>query len=161
MTFSESVTGVDAGDFQLANTGLTGPGPINVTGSGANYSVTANTGTGDGTLGLNLVDDDTIVDGANNKLGGTGTTTTGNGSFTGEVYTIDKTKPVISGSATTQPGGANYTAGDVDEQGRASQLQLHGQRQRHQHEHRCGCHADSQRRGPVRDEHRNLHRQRR
>jgi len=60
VTFSESVTSVDAGDFQLANTGLTGPGSINVTGSGANYSVTANTGTGSGTLGLNLNDNDSI-----------------------------------------------------------------------------------------------------
>jgi hypothetical protein len=109
VTFSESVTGVNAADFNLANTGLTGPSITGVTGSGANYTVTADTGSGDGTLGLNLVDDDSIVDGASNKLGGTGA---GNGSFTGEIYTIDKTKPVISASATTQPGGANYTAGD-------------------------------------------------
>jgi hypothetical protein len=112
VTFSESVSNVGTADFALANTGLTGPSITGVTGSGANYTVTANTGSGDGSLGLKLVDDDSIIDGASNKLGGTGTTTTGNGSFTGEAYTIDKTKPVISGSSTTQPGGANYTAGD-------------------------------------------------
>jgi hypothetical protein len=109
VTFSESVTGVDAGDFQLANTGLTGPGSISVTGSGTTYSVTANTGTGSGTLGLNLNDNDSIKDGANNTLAGT---SSADGSFTGEVYTIDKTKPVIIGSAKTQPGGADYTAGE-------------------------------------------------
>ena len=113
VTFSENVTGVDAGDFQLANTGLTGPGSINVTGSGANYSVTANTGTGSGTLGLNLNDNDSIADAAGNKLGGTGTGTaggggTGNGSFTGEVYTIDRTAANVTltdvnGAARTFP----------------------------------------------------------
>jgi len=108
VTFSENVTGVGTSDFSLANTGLTSPSISGVTGSGANYVVTADTGSGNGTLGLNLVDDDTIVDGANNKLGGTGT---GTGNLTGEVYTIDKTKPEITASATTQPGGAAYTAG--------------------------------------------------
>ena len=44
-------------------------------------------------------------------LGGAGTTGTADGSFTGQVYTVDKTKPVISASATTLPGGATYTAG--------------------------------------------------
>jgi hypothetical protein len=113
--FDESVTGVDAGDFQLANTGLTGPGSLNVTGSGTTYSVTASTGTGDGTLGLTLVDNDTIVDGTGNKLGGIGTTTTGNGSFTGEFYVIDRTAPTATGSAVKGPNFAatdTYTAGD-------------------------------------------------
>src|SRR5439155_1208231 len=55
--------------------------------------LTANTGSGSGTLGLNLVDDDSIADSAGNKLGGTGT---GNGNFTGEVYTIDKTRPTAA-----------------------------------------------------------------
>jgi hypothetical protein len=97
---------------QLANNGLTGPGSINVTPvSGTTYNVTANTGSGSGTLGLNLVDNDSIKDGANNPLGGAGTTGTADGSFTGQVYTVDKTKPVISASATTLPGGATYSAG--------------------------------------------------
>ena len=91
VTFSESVTGVDAADFALANSGLGGtPAITNVTGSGATRTVTASTGTGSGTLGLNLVDDDSIADGVGNKLGGTGT---GNGNFTGEVYTVDRGAP--------------------------------------------------------------------
>ena len=51
--------------------------------------MTANTGTGNGTLGLNLVDNDTILDTSANPLGGTGS---GNGNFTGQSYTIDKTR---------------------------------------------------------------------
>jgi hypothetical protein len=94
VTFSESVTGVNAADFTLVNSGLTNPGPISVTPvSGTVYTVSASTGTGSGTLGLNLVDDDTIQDPAGNRLGGTGT---GNGNFTGQVYTIDKAKPSVT-----------------------------------------------------------------
>jgi beta-lactamase superfamily II metal-dependent hydrolase len=87
VTFSKSVTGVNAADFAAAATGLSGASVTNVTGSGTTYTVSAATGTGNGTLGLNLVDDDTIVDTAGNKLGGTGT---GNGNFTGEVYNVNR-----------------------------------------------------------------------
>jgi hypothetical protein len=93
VTFSESVTGVDSTDFALANTGLTSPSISGVSGSGSSYTVTASTGTGDGSLGLNLVDDDSIVDGFANKLGGTGA---GNGNFTGQLYTVDRTAPTVS-----------------------------------------------------------------
>jgi hypothetical protein len=87
VTFSESVTGVDASDFSLASTGLSGASITGVSGNNATRTVTANTGSGNGTLGLNLVDDDTILDLAGNKLGGTGA---GNGNKTGEVYTVSK-----------------------------------------------------------------------
>ena len=61
VVFSESVTGVDAADFALVTTGaVTGATITTVSGSGSQYTVTANTGTGNGTLGLNLVDNDTI-----------------------------------------------------------------------------------------------------
>ena len=95
VTFSESVTGVDAADFALAQTGLTGaPGITNVSGSGASYTVTAATGHRSGTLGLNVVDDDSVLDSAGNPLGGTGA---GNGAATGQVYSIDRTlTPVIT-----------------------------------------------------------------
>ena len=57
-----------------------------IEGSGSAYTITVNTGTGNGTLGLNLVDNDSIIDATGNPLGGTGA---GNGSFTGQVYTIE------------------------------------------------------------------------
>jgi hypothetical protein len=55
--------------------------------------VTASTGAGSGTLGLNLTDDDSISDAGGNKLGGAGV---GNGNFAGEVYTIDRTAPTVT-----------------------------------------------------------------
>jgi hypothetical protein len=87
VTFNESVTGVDKTDFSLAVIGVTGASITGVTGSGATYSVAVNTGSGNGTIGLNLIDDDTILDAAFNPLGGAGA---GNGNFNGQVYTITK-----------------------------------------------------------------------
>src|SRR5262249_13179891 len=70
VTFSESVTGVDATDFQLALSGLTATTPVVVSGSGAVYTVTVNGIGGNGTLGLNLVDNGSIRDLAGNPLPG-------------------------------------------------------------------------------------------
>ena len=116
VTFSESVTGVDTGDFALVSTGLGGaPAITGVTGSAATYTVTASTGTGSGTLKLNLNDNDTIVDATANKLSGTGTGTAGsggvgNGSFEGQTYTIDRSAPTIAATAVTLPDNSAYTA---------------------------------------------------
>jgi len=86
VTFSESVTGVNTADFALVmGGGATGATITGVSGSGTTWTVTANTGTAAGTLGLNLVDDDSIMNAALIPLGGAGT---GNGNFTGAVYTI-------------------------------------------------------------------------
>jgi hypothetical protein len=51
VTFSESVTGVDASDFTLTATGNASGTIASVTGSGATYTVTINTLGGDGTCG--------------------------------------------------------------------------------------------------------------
>ncbi len=83
-------------DFALVTTAGSVSGAVisSVTGSGSQYTVTASTGSGNGTLGLNVVDDDSIVDAAANPLGGAGS---GNGSFTtGQSYTIDKTAPRVT-----------------------------------------------------------------
>src|SRR5207247_2636809 len=90
VTFSESVSGVDAADFALALNGVAATTPVIVSGSGASYTVTVSDISGNGTLGLNLTDNDSIQDAVGNLLGGTGT---GNGSFTGQVYSIDQTAP--------------------------------------------------------------------
>jgi hypothetical protein len=93
VTFSENVTGVDAADFSLA-TNLIGASITNVTGSGTTYTVTVNTGSGNGTVRLVVQDNDTIVDAASNPLGGVGLN---NGRFTtGQWYTIYKTTPSVS-----------------------------------------------------------------
>ncbi|HXQ36863.1 MAG TPA: hypothetical protein VN843_22825, partial [Anaerolineales bacterium] len=89
VTFSKAVTGVNSSDFTLTISGMTSPSSISaVNGSGTTYTVTVNTGSGDGSIRLNVVDDDSIKDGSNHPLGGTGA---GNGNFvSGETYTIDK-----------------------------------------------------------------------
>ncbi|MBI5095677.1 MAG: SMP-30/gluconolactonase/LRE family protein [Candidatus Hydrogenedentes bacterium] len=101
ITFSESVSGVAVSDFALTTTGgVLGASVTSVTGSGATYTVDVNTGSGDGTIRLDVVDRDTIVGAVSSlPLGGPGL---GNGNFTGgEEYTIDKTPPSVSMSSTT------------------------------------------------------------
>lgn len=87
VTFNQSVTGVDSSDFALAQSGLSGASITSVTGSGATFTVTASTGVGNGTLGLNLVDDDSIVNSLGDPLAGVGAA---NGNATGEVYTVSR-----------------------------------------------------------------------
>ena len=106
VTFNESVTGVDSSDFTLVQGGaVSGASITSVSGSGTTWTVTANTGSGNGTLGLNLSDNDSIINGSSTPLGGAGA---GNGDFTGEVYTIDKSAIVIN---TYYPGSASVAAG--------------------------------------------------
>ena len=88
VAFSEPVTGVTAADFSLTTTGVSSATISTVNGTGRDYVVTVNTGSGNGTIRLNVVDDNSIVDAALNPLGGAAV---GDGNFiTGEVYTIDK-----------------------------------------------------------------------
>jgi hypothetical protein len=106
VTFSEIVNGVNSTDFALVPGGAVGGAAItSVTGGGTTWTVTAGTGTGDGTLGLNLVDNDTILDQAGNPLGGVGA---GNGSFTGQVYSIVK----VASFNAVEPG-ANAATGKI------------------------------------------------
>lgn len=108
VTFNRSVTGVDATDFVPAATGVSGAFVTAVVGSGTTWTVTANTGIGAGTLGLNLVDDDTVVDAGGRKLGGTGA---GNGDFTGEIYPI-----------TAAPALAEYRMDEASWNGTANEV---------------------------------------
>jgi len=71
VTFSEVVTGVDAGDFSLTTTGsIAGAGVTGVSGAGSTYTVTVSTGTGSGTLRLDVPAPATITDPAGNGLSG-------------------------------------------------------------------------------------------
>jgi len=88
VTFSEAVTGVNRGDFALTVTGVADASVAAVNGSGDTYTVTVKTGRGDGTIRLDLIDNDSIKDLAHNPLGGSGA---GNGDYvSGEVYTVVK-----------------------------------------------------------------------
>jgi hypothetical protein len=87
VSFSEPVTGVDPSDFLLTTNGLGAAAVTGVSGGPASlYIVTVDTGSGSGTLRLDVRDNDSIIDVAGNALGGAGA---GNGNFTaGEVYNI-------------------------------------------------------------------------
>ncbi len=88
VTFSEPVTGVGLSDFTLTKSGASGAAVSGFSGTGSVYTVTVNTGSGNGTLRLNLTDDNSIVDTDLNPLGGP---TAGDGNFTGgETFTVIK-----------------------------------------------------------------------
>jgi len=111
VTFSESVSGVNTGDFSLTTTGgIAGATVSGTSGSGTSYTISVNTGTGDGTIRLDVTDDDSITatsDG--DPLGGAGA---GNGDFTGgQSYMVDKTAPSI---AIGSPSVSSTTTGPVD-----------------------------------------------
>ncbi len=101
LNFNENVTGLVPGDFVVAGNGATGT-VTGVTGSGSSYVVTVGDVSGNGLLGLNLVDDDSIVDAFGTPLGGFGT---GNGNFTGQAY-------ALSSSLYWEPGSAAGGSGD-------------------------------------------------
>jgi hypothetical protein len=98
VTFSESVTGVDIvppyHDFALSvGTGITNASITSVTPvSDTAYTIIINTGSGNGGIRLDIIDNDSIIDLSDQALGGPGT---GNGNFVaGEAYTINKLTPV-------------------------------------------------------------------
>ncbi|BAL99988.1 MULTISPECIES: beta strand repeat-containing protein [Caldilinea] len=94
VTFSEGVTGVDAGDFSLTTTGsIAGAGVTGVSGSGSVYTVTVSTGTGSGTLRLDIPGTATIADPAGNGLSNLPYTS-------GQVYEVDKAAPMVSMTST-------------------------------------------------------------
>ncbi|HLO29934.1 MAG TPA: Ig-like domain-containing protein [Anaerolineales bacterium] len=113
VTFSEPVTGVDTTapfeDFRLTTSGIAAAEILGVMGSNDIYTVTVNRGLGDGTLRLDLVDDDSIQDSSHIPLGSSGR---GNGGFnTGEYYTIQEPAANISGPLLSLPRN-NYLTND-------------------------------------------------
>jgi Ca2+-binding RTX toxin-like protein len=93
VTFTQGVSGVDINDFSLAATGITGATILSVEEDDtSNYIVRVNTGSGNGTLQLNLVDDDSIKNAIDVPLGNVGAR---NGNFSGQQYTINKTPPKV------------------------------------------------------------------
>jgi ELWxxDGT repeat protein len=109
VTFSEAVTGVDISDFVVLAEGVSGAAVMGVSGLSGDpskvWTVTVATGTGDGALGLKLVDDDSIVDTMDPlPLEGLGTPV---GDFTcPDRYTLDRTPPAAAlSSAAPEPIG--------------------------------------------------------
>jgi hypothetical protein len=85
VTFSEAVTGVDKTDFALTKTGsITGASVTGVTAvTSAIYTVTVNTGSGNGTLRLDILNNGSIKNAALLPLSGAFTS--------GQIYTVNKT----------------------------------------------------------------------
>jgi LPXTG-site transpeptidase (sortase) family protein len=105
VTFSETVTNVDAGDFALTTTGVSGASITSVSaGPSATYTVTVNTGSGSGTIRLDLTAGATIQDTVGNAFVGPYTG--------GETYTIDKTAPTVDSIVRADANPTN--AGSVD-----------------------------------------------
>jgi uncharacterized repeat protein (TIGR01451 family) len=89
IVFANAVNGLTSSNFSLANNGLGGtPAISSVTASGVapatTWTITASTGTGSGTLGLNMANDSSLTFDVTNQP------------FTGEVYTIDRTPPTAT-----------------------------------------------------------------
>ncbi len=99
VTFAASVAGLTTANFATVNGGsVTGSSVTSVSGSGTTYSVVVNTGSGSGTLGLNLVNDT----GLNPSIS--------NDPFTGQTVTIDKTAPTVAITSTTAASGGTSSA---------------------------------------------------
>lgn len=112
VTFNEPVTGITSNNFALAmGGGLTGASLVNITPPGGNpvtsFIVTVNTGTGDGTLGLDFTDGIAVQDRAQNGFDPAVTLP-----FAGQVYTVYKSTAVFSVTSAPSPTSAttvNYT----------------------------------------------------
>jgi hypothetical protein len=94
--FTEPVTGVQPANFALTTTGVAGAAITGVSGSADTYLVTVDTGTGVGTIRLDLAAIGAIADEVGNPLAGTFTS--------GEFYTIVPPEPQF------QRGDANTDA---------------------------------------------------
>lgn len=70
VSFTETVTGVDVADFNLVATNVTGASVTGVSGSGSSRTITVNTGSGNGTLRLDVPATATVIDSVGNPLSG-------------------------------------------------------------------------------------------
>src|SRR6266567_3136861 len=111
VTFSESVIGLDITNFTLTTTGVSGASVTGVTGNDGLYTVAVDTGTCNGQIRLNLVDNNSVQDVDNTPLGGSGTTGAQDGSFlTGEVYTIKRAITVTAATDSKTYDGTTSSA---------------------------------------------------
>ena len=111
--FSEEVKGEGLEDLEVALTGTaTGVLKTAVEIDNRTFDVTIEGVSGQGTIGLNLKDDDSITDLAGNLLGGIGV---GNGDFTGQVYTTNfiPTDISITSNAIDENNGVGDVVGEL------------------------------------------------
>jgi len=103
VNFSDDVTGVDAGDFVLSGSGVTGS-IASVSGSGSSYTVTVDGISGDGILRLDLAAGGTGIAGSSGEPIAAGYTN-------GQAYTIDRTAPQLASSVLVNDG--SLRVGDI------------------------------------------------
>ncbi|NHZ60820.1 Ig-like domain-containing protein [Massilia genomosp. 1] len=84
VTFSQSVTGVDASDFTVVTNGTAAAGIASVTGSGASYTVTVDGLGGDGSVRL-------VLNASGTGIQNAGNVPIGGGYNGGETYVLDHT----------------------------------------------------------------------
>jgi hypothetical protein len=105
VVFNENVTGVDASDFLLDTVGITGATVTSVvpaTGPASSYLVTVNTGSGAGSLSIDLPASGTgIADVASNAFVA--------GYTAGETYAIDRIAPAVTSITRLDPSPTNAT----------------------------------------------------
>ncbi len=104
LILSGFVTGINAANFEIVISGgagyntLANPSITSITGSGTTYLITVNTATGDGLLGLNMANDTGVSRNIENIK------------YTGEIFLIDKTKPIAAISYPKPPMLSNNTS---------------------------------------------------
>jgi hypothetical protein len=105
VTFNETVKNVVAADFQvLTDNSLHASSNVNVSGSGASYTVTVDGIHGSGDLQLNLINNGSIVDGSGNALAM---------SFQGQTYRVDQAYPHVVSINRTTPASHSTAGGSV------------------------------------------------
>ena len=89
VTFSEPVIGVDAAnDFSITQSGVAGASISSIADGPSSYVVTVSSGTGNGTVRLNVLDNNSIQDIALNGLPAA--------FLAGETYTLDRALPIFA-----------------------------------------------------------------
>jgi hypothetical protein len=87
LTFSETSSNIDLSDFSLTTSGMTGSAITGISGSGLTRTITADTGSGEGTVRLDVAAGSDISDSLGNVIN---TPYTG-----GVVYTVDRSAPTL------------------------------------------------------------------
>ncbi len=115
VVFSENVTGVDATDFALTLSALSGTTINSVTGSGSTYSVVVNLGTGNGSVRLDLKNTGTgIADAAGNTITA--------GYTSGQVFFLKPVLKITAPTAICAPGTIDLTTAAVTSGSDAGQI---------------------------------------
>lgn len=94
VTFTGPVSGLSSDNFSLTESGLNGASLTSISGSGSTYDVTVHTGSGDGFVRLNAINDSNVTP----PIQGLPYTD-------GEIYTIDKTPPTITSITSPEDPG--------------------------------------------------------